>query len=642
MNKKMLFGLLAAFIMLFVTSCSNDELNSAQSGDEAQVTFSLGLEGGIGSRTISDGKKINKLVYAVYKLDAKTNKPVLQKVTGSNENSQFVTTGEFQNLTQQVSVTLAKGQTYQVAFWAQHESCGAYNTDDLTNVTISYDDLNNDETRDAFFKMEEFEVSGNHTIDVVLKRPFAQINVGVTDTDWTDAVNSGIEIKNSSVKIKNVADQINLLTGEVSASDEVPADGVTYSLNEIPNETLKVETDASNDGKEEYRWLSMSYILVNDTHESDDDEDGTLGDARTTLESLEFTFQPEESGKSIVFNTGLNDVPVQRNWRTNILGKILTGDIKFNVTIDPAYEEDINIFPPTPTYVSNWDEFTAALAEGASYIVLAGDITYSGNYDLKKNVTIDLNDKYLEISNPELSLSIHSTATITNGTIKGKVYARKTSDITFNEVTFGGTTKYSGSVQGSLAIQAGGTKVYAKKCIIDATTQGTSKTWPLSVEGTSSGTLKFEECTFKSNSNQNQVYVNQLSGTATLDFTNCNFNKTPNIDMKCEVLSNLTIKGNTSYGCTITLTDRTKDQGLQENELSILKDIKSNNGNKFTIGRLSFIILNCIAKQSIDGFYFPSVPGNFNGMSDGPFHTAGSCTVSLRNGRVKFFRNCTQ
>ena len=251
MNKKMLFGMLSAFIMLLVTSCSNDELNQVQSGNEAQVIFSLGLEGGIGSRAISDGAKIDKLVYAVYKLDATSGIPVLQNVSGSNEKSQFVTTDAFNNLTQQVSVTLAKGQTYQVAFWAQNKSCDAYNTDDLTNVTIEYDGRNNDENRDAFFKMEEFTVLGNQTINVELKRPFAQINVGVTEQDWTDAINSGIKIENSSVVIKNVADNINLLTGAVSAS-EAMKNGITYSLSEIPKEELEVETDSNNDGKEKF------------------------------------------------------------------------------------------------------------------------------------------------------------------------------------------------------------------------------------------------------------------------------------------------------------------------------------------------------------------------------------------------------
>ena len=49
MKKNYLLGMFAATGMLLATSCSNDELEVAQSGNEAQVTFSLGLENGIGA-----------------------------------------------------------------------------------------------------------------------------------------------------------------------------------------------------------------------------------------------------------------------------------------------------------------------------------------------------------------------------------------------------------------------------------------------------------------------------------------------------------------------------------------------------------------------------------------------------------------
>ena len=365
MNKKLFLGMFVAAGMLLATSCSNDELDVVQSGNEAQVTFSLGLEGGFATRAISDGTGAKKLVYAVYKLDA-DGKPVLQKVVGSNDDSQFVDEEAFDNgLTETVEITLAKGQTYQVAFWAQNPDCAAYNTDDLTAVSVDYNAaVNNDELRDAFFKTEEFTVTGSTSIDVELKRPFAQINVGVTKEDWDAAVASGITIAQSSVVIKNAADKINLLTGAVQGDAEV-----TYTLNGIPAEELKV--DADGDGtKEAYHWLSMSYILVNDTHTTDEDSDGTIGDNRTTLNSLQYTFEPE-NGNSIAFAEGLNNVPVQRNWRTNILGKILTGDIQFNITIDPVYDGDII--------------YTEAISSAQ---VLEMTATFGGTFTLKEDVTL--------------------------------------------------------------------------------------------------------------------------------------------------------------------------------------------------------------------------------------------------------------
>ena len=178
MNKKLFLGMFAAAGMLFATSCSKDELDMVQSGNEAQVTFSLAADGGIATRAISDGTGAKKLVYAVYNADGE----LIKTIANADVNGQIVDNSAFDNgLTENVTITLTKGQQYTVAFWAQNPNCTAYTTTDLTNVTVDYAGLNNDETRDAFFKAETFTVTGNADIDVKLKRPFAQINVGVTE-----------------------------------------------------------------------------------------------------------------------------------------------------------------------------------------------------------------------------------------------------------------------------------------------------------------------------------------------------------------------------------------------------------------------------------------------------------------------------
>lgn len=445
----------AAAGMLLATSCSNDELDTVQSGNEAQVTFSLATEGGIATRVISDGTGAKKLVYAVYKLDAEGT-PVLQKVVGSNSDGQFVDTEAFDDgLTETVSVTLAKGQTYQVAFWAQNPSCTAYTTTDLTNVGVSYQDAaNNKDVRDAFFKTVEFTVQGNQTIDVELKRPFAQINVGVYKKDWEAAVASGIEIEKSSVVIKNAATSINLLTGEVG--DETTDVEVSYTLAIIPDEDLKVDLNDDKDFDDEnevYKWLSMSYILVADRN-ADTDNSGVSGDKRATLESLQYTFAPK-SGNNITFGDGLNSVPVQRNWRTNILGQILTGDIQFNITINPIFDGDINVDAPTSEVKSDAQTLAAALTanEEEILVVLGANVDLpmsslgsqtagSGEYKLggakTKNITIDLNDKTLNLITSYMSaigaINPDATITIKNGTMTS--FGNKTTTWNINDVIF--------------------------------------------------------------------------------------------------------------------------------------------------------------------------------------------------------------
>lgn len=345
MNKKLFLGMFAAAGMLFATSCSNDELDVAQSGDEAQVTFSLAAEGGIATRAISDGKSANLLYYAIF--DA--NKQLITTINGST-NGLLTKPKAFPNGSKQdaVEVTLAKGQEYTAVFWAQDASCNAYTVTaepDGLKVAVDYEGDNNDETRDAFFKAETFKVTGNTEIDVVLKRPFAQINVGVTEADWKAAVESGIEITASKVVIKNAATSINLLDGTVKGEQ-----AVEYDFAAIPTDPAILEVDVDRDGtiqeNEKYKYLSMSYILT------DNDE------KRTTLEAdgLQFTFKSD--GEDIVFDEGLHAVPVQRNWRTNILGKLLTGDIQFNIVIDERFDDDYNY--PGFEEVTNGVKYDAA------------------------------------------------------------------------------------------------------------------------------------------------------------------------------------------------------------------------------------------------------------------------------------------
>ena len=380
MNKKLFLGMFAAAGMLFATSCSNDELDVVQSGNEAQVTFSLGLEGGIATRAISDGKSADVLMYAVFDKNGERINTI-QKV--SKTGVTFPTTE---------NITLAKGQTYKVAFWAQDNDCKAYTVSDDMNVTVNYandeNKVNNDETRDAFFKTVEFTVTGSTSIDVELKRPFAQINVGVTKEDWDAAVASGITIAQSSVVIKNAATSLNLLDGTVSGETEV-----SYSLANIPSDPAILKVDTDGDGeKEEYNWLSMSYILP---------ADATTGYAETTLENIAFVFSPKNGNYSnIEFNQGLNSVPVQRNWRTNILGKLLTGDITFNIVIDEEFEDDHNVLVPYATIngvvYSSFADAMAAVQDGET-IKLEGETTLDGVADGYlftidgKKVTIDLN-----------------------------------------------------------------------------------------------------------------------------------------------------------------------------------------------------------------------------------------------------------
>lgn len=512
MNKKLFLGMFAAAGMLFATSCSNDELDVVQSGNEAQVTFSLAAEGGIATRAISDGTGAKKLVYAVYNASGE----LIETIANTDVNGQIVDNSAFDNgLTENVTITLAKGQQYTVAFWAQNPNCTAYTTTDLKNVTIDYAGLNNDETRDAFFKAETFTVTGNTEIDVVLKRPFAQINVGVYQTDWDAAKASGIEIEKSKVTIENAATSINLLTGEVGGEQTVE-----YGFDIIPAQFATPETldvDLDKDGtKENYVYLSMSYILANDE---------TTGYAKTALEDLDFTFAPI-SGNNINFSEGLNAVPVQRNWRTNIIGKILTGDVTFNITIDPIYDGEYNNGEAQPVningvYYATIQDAVNNVNDGDVIKVATGTYTEVVKVASGKNFTLEAAGPNVVIA----ALDHQSNGTPSTVKVKG---------ITFdNSITLAGWFTGTAPNIAPCVGAWGGNLTFEDCTFIVAGTSGRETgvmTWWTTKNNVMS--LSFNNCTFEGQNDHANARAMQIYGYVDMEVSNCTFNTNKDYTLK--------------------------------------------------------------------------------------------------------------
>ena len=309
--KKIIIPAISLAALLLTGACSIDERTSGNNGNEAMLTLNMGLDGAVQTRAIGDGSGADHLIYAVFDATG-------ERIEGLSKDVTFPTTE---------TITLAKGQTYKIAFWAQNKACTAYDVSNEMVVTIDYEGAtSNDETRDAFFKTVEVTVTGDAELDVELTRPFAQLNVGIYESDWTAGEDAGIVISTSRAVVKQAASTLNLLDGTV----DDPVD-VTFDFANIPTDALSVDLDG--DGTPEtYKYLSMNYILPFDE---------LTGESSTTLSDLEFTFRPV-AGNDITLTQGLDAVPVQRNWRTNIIGQILSGDLSLNISIDPGFNGDNN------------------------------------------------------------------------------------------------------------------------------------------------------------------------------------------------------------------------------------------------------------------------------------------------------------
>ncbi len=341
--KKLHIGIFAA-AMLFAASCSNDDLespgNEAQPGEEVTVSFSLALDDQVQTRAISDGSNINTVYYAIF--DSNNNNVAAVSNYKTNYLATFAV--DFSNsgsstLSTSIDVDLVNGQSYTAVFWAQDTlnwKCYSPKVSDGDIVVTAYYNAyynnygvtrygtatNNAEASDAFYGVSEtFTVSGSGEIGVTMKRPFAQINVGVTTEDWSTATTNGITIAQSSVTIQNVATSLSLRTGKATGTTSA-----TFSAAAIPSEELEVDTNSDGTADATYKWLSMTYVL--------------LGSDQTTLDALNYTFtyptdESSDSGTSTTDITlNLENVSVGTNYRTNILGSFLSSSATGTTTGD--------------------------------------------------------------------------------------------------------------------------------------------------------------------------------------------------------------------------------------------------------------------------------------------------------------------
>lgn len=351
--------LAAAALTMLAVSCNKEQVAEVPDGQMVDVTFTAALPGEMATKALGDGQTAKTLYVSVYENDAeKTHLGDLDK------------TATFTDLKTQVTFSLVKGKTYNFVFWAQAEGATCYDIDDLKNIKISYEGaVANDETRDAFYATrKELKVNGALTETIKLYRPFAQVNFGTADL--FEAAAAGFIPTQSAFTATDVANVFDTFNAEGKV--EGPAtDKVTFAKAEIPGGG---ETLVTKDGTK-YLWMTMNYILPV----------GKQGEKHISNVTAEFI---PESGDPITASAP--QAPVQNNYRTNILGNLLTSQVIFNVEIVPIFNESDNDIDLVN--IKNAESLKALVATGGSAklvddIEINYPLVLSGNTD----VVIDLN-----------------------------------------------------------------------------------------------------------------------------------------------------------------------------------------------------------------------------------------------------------
>ena len=254
---------------------------------------------------------VDIVYYEIYKKEANHKnsidggKPLIKghtKVVGKNAS---------------LTLNLLQDQDYVALFWAHVDAVGVqiYDTKDLRKVGVTYtleDDKlapANDEDRAAFCQRHPFSTHKKvNSEKVYLKRPFAQINLGTTKASLN--LDYPITLQKSHMYIDGVANVFNVAKMEAT-KDVTYAD---YAFNDVPKQFLTV-------GDTEYAYAGMNYILV---------------PANQSTVKLTYDIMTDVG----TVNRTVLGVPVQMNYRTNLLGNLLTQETKIEIIVDNTFIGD--------------------------------------------------------------------------------------------------------------------------------------------------------------------------------------------------------------------------------------------------------------------------------------------------------------
>lgn len=470
--KKVLFSTVAmSALMLMATSCADDQTSDLKAGAESTVTITAQLPGDMGTRAFADGKKATELHYAVYEKGTTTPLEVCKKADGTKGQEGTAT---MTGLKTTISLQLTTGKEYDFVFWADAPGDNVYtfNSENQT-VTVNYANAeNNTDNLDAFFGQKKaLKVSGNMSISQELRRPFAQINIGTDDFDAAAA--AGYTVSESTIGVATYK-TLNLLSEEVS--EPVTA---TFVKKPIPTEDSKFSVNSKD-----YKYLSMSYVLV-------------PKDKETVDIAFDYTLT----------NRTFTNVPVQRNYRTNIYGSLLTNTADFNVVIAPGFNDpDYNHNVIT---ASTQTELATAAQTPNAVIKLKENTTYTLPASVAEGVTFS-GDETTVISIPQAIGYSDKTIGFSGVTVKSP-------NADYTGIQHAKAVTYTGCVIEGQPFSYAEKAVY-NKCTFKQTSSGSYNIWTYG-----SKDITFNSCRFECAGKSVLIYNEGANPDQNATFNNCEF-----------------------------------------------------------------------------------------------------------------------
>lgn len=356
--KKVLYCAAALALLLFSGSCQKENLEPVQEG--SAVTFIVEAPAGMNTKAIADGTNVDELVYEVWI----TNSGLGNLKTGAQKLYQATAEMKLEGGVRKVELPLdlVNDQKFTVLFWAQKMGTGVYDTQNLNAVTyMKAADLKdayaaNDERLAAFYGVayvddnKHVTKEGAPTTGVVkLRRPFAQINLGTLNT----STEYDVVIEESDMIVSQVPTVFNVVNGDVSEPKTIE-----FLQNAVPS---GVDADLLVNNKT-YSYAGMNYVFA--------------GDNVTVEYNIQTKLVNKNTGDEIEVsvNNRIPSVPVKENFRTNIVGNLITSQTDYEIIIDASFRDDV---PAADVFTVTTDEqLEEALQSDAEeiHIILGADL----------------------------------------------------------------------------------------------------------------------------------------------------------------------------------------------------------------------------------------------------------------------------
>ena len=366
--KKLIYCAAALATALFAGSCQRELLDPAAEGNT--VTYTVNMPE-VATKAGESNLLVDKLVYAVYRVE-NSNTSIEDAMADLSNKCEFVYQYE-QDVTGTrniVSLELINNQRYVVAFWAQKDDKWFTHTNNTTDdkgaTEYKFAELGINLTNynpnileyDAFTGVDFIEVNGSASKNIELKRPFAQLNIA---TNLPKTFTAGVNT--TKVTVHDVARSYNVVTN-VATVDEV---------NPV---VFKATSPLATDYPSYDKYISMNYVFV--------PEDRV---------SVTVSYEIETEAHGTVTNT-IDYVPLARNYKTNIVGNLLTSKVDYTVDIindwgRPDYEIKVWDGETISAPVYNEETKTYSITDGSELAWLAAAVNGTLPAETKATVAGD-------------------------------------------------------------------------------------------------------------------------------------------------------------------------------------------------------------------------------------------------------------